>query len=183
MTDHPPTDDTVQPAPFQAPVAALKTEWPALVVALILFAFFASVLVGQDTLFYRDLYRHYMPIGQLLAPAAGSAVSVLWDPYLNGGQPWLANPNCFALYPSRVLYFLLSPLTAFNWEIFLHHLLGTLGIYFLARRLRLGPGGAATAAFVWAFSGVSISMVHLGRFLGYHTLPFGTTGMVWGLWP
>ncbi len=147
------------------------------------------MLVGQDTLFYRDLYRHYMPIGQLLAPAAGSAVSVLWDPYLNGGQPWLANPNCFALYPSRVLYFLLSPLTAFNWEIFLHHLLGTLGIYFLARRLRLGPGGAATAAFVWAFSGVSISMVHLGRFLGYHTLPFVALAAAaisrqgrWGRW-
>ncbi len=102
----------------------------------------------------------------------------MWDPYLNGGQPWLANPNCFALYPSRVLYFVLTPLAAFNWEIFLHHLLGTLGTYFLARRLRLSPAGAATAAAVWAFSGVSISIVHLGRFLGYHTLPFAALAAV-----
>ena len=178
MADNQPMEHKVEPAPAGGLASTLLWEWPGLVVGLALFGFFASVLFGQDTLFYRDLYRHYMPIGQLLAPSAGSAVSLLWDPYLNGGQPWLANPNCFALYPSRVLYFVLTPLAAFNWEIFLHHFLGTLGTYLLARRLRLSPAGAATAAAVWAFAGVSVSMVHLGRFLSYHTLPFAALAAV-----
>lgn len=189
MADNPPTDDTQERAPARALISKLLAEWPGLVVALALFGLFASVLFGQDTLFYRDLYRHYMPIGQLLSPLDGFAVSLLWDPYLNGGQPWLANPNCFALYPSRVLYFVLTPLAAFNWEIFLHHLLGTLGTYLLSRRLRLSPAGAATAAAVWAFAGVSVSMVHLGRFLSYHALPFAALAAVgicrhrpWGRW-
>jgi hypothetical protein len=130
------------------------------------------VVVGDHTLFYRDLYRQHMGTARLLH-SAELPFGLLWDPLLNGGQPLLANPNRFLLYPSRLLYPVLEPLAALNWEITLHLLLGGLGAAFLSRRLGVGAAGGTVAGVAYSIGGLSISLTnHLGRLLAYHWLPW-----------
>ncbi len=138
----------------------------------VVFLLLWPVLVGDHTLFYRDLYRQHMGTARLLH-SPELPFGLLWDPLLNGGQPLLANPNRFLLYPSRVLYPLLSPLAALNWEITLHLLFGGLGVACLARRLGIGGAGVAVAGAAYSIGGLSISLTnHLGRLLAYHWLPW-----------
>jgi hypothetical protein len=129
------------------------------------------LLVG-DTLFYRDLYRQHFGTANLIH-TGGLASGVLWDSLVNGGQPLLANPNRFLLYPTRLLYLGLSPRAGINWEIALHFLLGGFGAALLSRRVGVGTAGAAVAGIAFALGGLSVSLAnHLGRFLAYHWLPW-----------
>lgn len=150
----------------------LRRWLPLLTVAGVVFLLVWPVLVGDHTLFYRDLYRQHMGTARLLH-SGELPFGLLWDPLLNGGQPLLANPNRFLLYPSRLLYSALSPLTALNWEITLHLLLGGLGAAWLSRRLGVGGAGVAVAGVAYSIGGLSISLTnHLGRLLAYHWLPW-----------
>ncbi len=145
---------------------------PLLAVAGVVFLLLWPVVVGDYTFFYRDLYRQHMGTARLLR-SGELPFGLLWDPLLNGGQPLLANPNRFLLYPSRLLYPTLAPLSALNWEITLHLLLGGLGAAFLSRRLGAGGAGVAVAGIAYSTGGLSISLTnHLGRLLAYHWLPW-----------
>ncbi|MEJ2190639.1 MAG: hypothetical protein P8Y93_14810 [Acidobacteriota bacterium] len=152
---------------------------PPLVVVGGLLLLLWPVLFGDQTLFYRDLYRQHMGTARLLHD--GLPNGLLWDPLLNGGQPLLGNPNRFVLYPTRLLYIILQPLTGLNWEIALHLLLGGLGTVFLARRLGLAGTGSAVAGAAYALGGFSISLTnHLGRLFAYHWLPWIVLAVVAG---
>ncbi len=150
-------------------------RWWVLPLAALLGAVFLllwQVLVGDQNLFYRDLYRQHFGTARLLA-SGNFPFGLLWDPLLNGSQPLLANPNRFLLYPSRLLYLILSPATALNWEITLHLVLGGSGTIVLARRLGLSGAATGVAGVSYALGGLSISLTnHLGRLLAYHWLPW-----------
>jgi hypothetical protein len=133
---------------------------------------FWPVLFGSQTLFFRDLFQQYIGTGRVLH--SGNWVGgLLWDPFINGGQPLLGNPNRFILYPSRFLYLVLSPTSALNLEIFLHLLMGGAGAVLLARRLGASAAGSAVAGLAYSLSGLSISITnHLGRLMAYHWVPW-----------
>lgn len=145
---------------------------PLAVVCGALVVLFWPVLFGSQTLFYRDLSQQYIGTGRLLH--SGSWIGgLLWDPFLNGGQPLLGNPNRFILYPSRVLYSVLSPTSSLNLEIALHLLLGGSGSVLLARRLGISGAGSAVVGLSYSLSGLSISITnHLGRLMAYHWVPW-----------
>ena len=154
---------------------------PLLVVAGAVFLLLWPVLAGDQTLFYRDLYGQHLGTARLLHGGELPG-GLLWDPLLNGGQPLLGNPNRFLLYPTRLLYIFLAPLTALNWEIALHLLLGGLGAALFARRLGVDRIGCAVAGSAYALGGFSISLTnHLGRLLAYHWLPFIALAVYAGL--
>lgn len=142
-----------------------------LVVTLVVGLLLWPLLFGE-TLFYRDLYRQYFGTAQLIH-SGGLSSGLLWDSLVNGGQPLLANPNRFLLYPTRLLYVLMSPLSGINWEITLHFLFGGIGAVLLARRLGLSAAGSSVTGIAYAIGGLSISLGnHLGRFLAFHWLPW-----------
>ena len=85
----------------------------------------------------------------------------LWDPYLHGGQPFLADPNNVALYPSNLIYLALPGLFAFNLDIVLHVLLCAAAVYWLCRFLGLSPVASMLGGAVYAFSGYTLSLVNL----------------------
>jgi len=158
-----------------------RAALPLLVVAGAVFLLLWPVLAGDQTLFYRDLYRQHLGTARLLHGGELPG-GLLWDPVLNGGQPLLGNPNRFLLYPTRLLYVFFAPLTALNWEIALHLLLGGLGTALFARRLGVGRTGCAVAGLAYALGGLSISLTnHLGRLLAYHWLPFIALAVFAGL--
>ncbi len=158
-----------------------RAALPLLVVAGGVFLLLWPVLAGDQTLFYRDLYGQHLGTARLLHGGELPG-GLLWDPLLNGGQPLLGNPNRFLLYPTRLLYIFLAPLTALNWEIALHLLLGGLGAALFARRLGVDRIGCVVAGSAYALGGFSISLTnHLGRLLAYHWLPFIALAVYAGL--
>lgn len=153
-------------------VVRLPAALPLAVVCGALVVLLWPVLFGGQTLFYRDLFQQYIGTGRLLHSGSWFA-GLLWDPFVNGGQPLLGNPNRFILYPTRVLYSVLTPTSSLNLEIALHLLLGGAGSVLLARRLGVSGAGSAVAGLSYSLSGLSISITnHLGRLMAYHWVPW-----------
>lgn len=87
----------------------------------------------------------------------------LWDPYNNGGLPFLADTQSAVFYPPRLITIALSALSggwtyhALELEMTFHVLFYSLTMYALARRLTLAQTGSVigglVAAIVAAYSG------------------------------
>ncbi|MCC6175005.1 MAG: oligosaccharide flippase family protein [Chloroflexi bacterium] len=80
----------------------------------------------------------------------------LWNPYLLGGQPFLAAGQNGALYPLGVLFYLLPLPQAYGWFIALHLWIGALGAYWFARTLRATRLGGLVAGLTFGFCGYLI---------------------------
>src|SRR3990172_4608593 len=99
--------------------SGLKEKW----LWLLLFLgtlYFARPLFFQETFYFRDLYLHFYPQKLRWVELIRSADLPLWDRYLHGGQPFLADINNMALYPSNLLYLILPLPFVFNFDIVLH---------------------------------------------------------------
>jgi Bacterial membrane protein YfhO len=114
-----------------------------------------------ETFFFRDLHLLFYFQRLKVAESLASGHLPLWDSTLHGGQPLLANVNNTALYPGNLLFLVLPPLTAFNFEIVLHLALAGTATYVLARALDLKPPAALVAALVYEFCGPSLSALNL----------------------
>lgn len=133
--------------------------------------FFAAPLLWGRTFFLRDLYQWIFPQRRRLVELILSEGIPLWDPYINGGQPFLGEISNTALYPSAILGFVLPPVVAFNVEIVLHFLLCGLAVYLLARVVGLSRLAALVAGLVFTFCGYTLSLGNL-RILAMPYFPF-----------
>jgi len=122
--------------------------------------FFYRPLTTQ-TFFFRDLYQCYYPRKAILGAALRAGTFPLWDPFTNGGQPYLAMPTYNALHPSNVLYALLPPLVAFNWILVLHVFFCAVAAYWLGRVVGLSQRAAFVSGIAFAFAGVTLSGINL----------------------
>ncbi len=57
----------------------------------------------------------------------------IWNPYLSGGEPWLAHPNSNFLSPLFIFVLVLGTIKGTIINYFFHALIGLLGMYFLSR--------------------------------------------------
>lgn len=88
----------------------------------------------------------------------------LWNPYINAGQPGLADIQMAALYPVNLVIFFLLALTgqpftplALVGIILLHFWLAAVFTYLLVRDLAGDSFAALVAAIVYAFSGYMVT--------------------------
>jgi hypothetical protein len=128
--------------------------------ALVTLVFFWRPLTTQ-TFYFRDLYRLFFGRRAFLADALRSGVVPLWDPFLNGGQPFLAEPSNFAFHPSNVLLVLLPTVFAFNLVLVLHVFFSAVAAYWLARTLKLGAVPAFICGMVYGYCGFTLSAANL----------------------
>ena len=135
-----------------------KQLWFLLSAGLILF--YRPLFFG-DTFFFRDLHLHFFPQKVRFAELVRSGQIPLWDPYLHGGQPFLADLNNMALYPLNLIYLILPAVVAFNLDIIFHVLFCGAAAYWLARWLKISPSGAMVAGGVFAFCGYTLSLTNL----------------------
>ncbi|HML21039.1 MAG TPA: hypothetical protein PKD09_05285, partial [Aggregatilinea sp.] len=70
----------------------------------------------------------------------------LWRPLIMSGQPFAANPLNKVWYPFQWLVLLIDPIAHLNLQLWLHLLLGGMGMWAWARRTGLHPWPAALAA-------------------------------------
>lgn len=79
--------------------------------------------------------------------------SLLWDPYRNFGQPFLAVPQAQGVYPLRFLSPFFTFVSYTQMSVLLHTALSCFFAFRLARRRGLSEAGAAGVALVFGFSG------------------------------
>ena len=118
-----------------------------------------------ETFFFRDLYRLYYPKKVLLAAALKAGTFPLWDPFTNGGQPYLATPNHPALHPTNVLYAFLPTIVAFNWIPVLHVFFCAVAAYWLGRVVGLSRAAAFVTGVAYAFAGVTLSGINFSAWI------------------
>jgi hypothetical protein len=140
---------------------SLLRERPLWILIALVLAFFARPMFFHQTFFFRDLYLLAFPQRMRLIELVRTAGLPLWDTYLHGGQPFLAEPTNMALYPTALLYFLLPAVTAFNVEIVLHFVLGAAAAYALARVLGISARASLIAGAVFTFCGFTLSAANL----------------------
>nr|MDQ3328341.1 hypothetical protein [Chloroflexota bacterium] len=141
-----------------ARVSTGRLQWlPDLVAVLALFLIttlamwdliVGGTMIGQDAAVY--FYPIYEALGERLR--AGDVPG--WNPAQFGGAPFAANPQSGWMYlPAMVLFALFPVESAANAYMYLHLFGAGLGMYALARVLRLGAPGALVAAMAYAFTG------------------------------
>jgi hypothetical protein len=97
----------------------------------------------------------------------------LWNPYIFGGMPLLANVYTGALYPPNWLFAVLSPAVALNALMITTIHLSLIGTYLFARRLGMERLPALVSGIVFAFSGFSIAHLdHIHRLTAVVWLPW-----------
>ncbi|MEW6742721.1 MAG: YfhO family protein [Planctomycetota bacterium] len=89
----------------------------------------------------------------------------LWNPFMNLGQPLLANLGFPPFYPAVVLYLVLDPLRAYAVSMAIHLVLLGWSMQLFLRRRGLAAGPAWLGAVVAAFSGFALVHLHLPHFV------------------
>lgn len=112
-----------------------------------------------------DLVSFLYPRYVFAANAVRHRVLPLWDPYLFGGQPYLADVQSGILYPINLLAF--AAFRTFDYRkledlAILHYALAGVFAYVWARQLRIGRFGAFVAGIVWETSGFLVA--HFGHY-------------------
>src|SRR5918996_1259521 len=135
-----------------------KEFWILIAAGLVLF--YRPLFLGE-TFFFRDLHLHFYPQKLRFVELIRTGEFPLWDSYLHGGQPFLADLNNMALYPFNLLYLVLPSLFAFNMDIIFHVLLSAAATYWLCRFLGITPLSSLIGGGIYAFCGYSLSLTNL----------------------
>ncbi len=126
----------------------LFTRKDAVAVSLlvaVLVGMFWRVIFTSAMFFYRDVYNYTFPSARLIHDLCRQGFIPYWNPYLNYGQPVLANPNLLFFYPFTLLMVLLPIDIAFTMHFLVHFALAGIGVYVLPQKKlpdRSGPTNA-----------------------------------------
>ncbi len=128
------------------------------VIAAALVAVFWRVIFTSDMFFYRDVYNFSYPHAKFIHDMMRQGRLPYWDPYLNYGEPVLADPNFLFFYPDTLLLALLPASLAYTLHYLLHFAVAALGAYCLARRFSQSAPAALFAALSFGLSGPLLSL-------------------------
>src|SRR5688572_469758 len=123
--------------------------------------FFSDFLFTSKNFYFRDILSFHYPLRKVLIDSYARGEFPLWNPHVYLGQPMLANPNYMAFYPSNFLHTFLPFNYAFKLHLIIHPILAGLGLYFLQRRLGIGPVAAFGGSAIYQFSGTLLSFLNL----------------------
>jgi hypothetical protein len=129
----------------------------ALLLGLLIFGCFPSVIFGRETFFFRDFGFFSYPLAAYHRDAFWHGEVPLWNPYNDCGIPFLAQWNTMVFYPGSLIYLLLPMPWSLNLFCLLHFFLAGMGMFFLARSWCENGIGAAVAGLAYVFGGVLLS--------------------------
>ena len=133
----------------------------AAILALGSLLLFWKVIFTPSMLFFRDIFNYTYPCARFIQQMCRRGQLPYWNPYLNCGQPLLANPNLLFFYPYTLLNILLPIDLAYPLFYVVHFALAGIGTFLLARRWGQSRQAAFFAGFVFAFSGPLLSLGNL----------------------
>lgn len=155
----------------------MKKNTPLLVVLLLATGFLYSPVLSGNVFFQRDIYNYWRPhIDWALANLA-QGEWLGWNPAMQFGMPFLADPNFQILYPPTWLLLVVSPDIFYSFLVIGHAVLAGIGVACLLRSYRFERGALAGAAAM-ALSGPFVSMANLWHhYCGAAWIPW----VVWGV--
>jgi hypothetical protein len=168
-----------EPAPAAARrrfAAWLRLAWPILaLVAIPTIVFGGCFIFGGHLLLDGDNLIQNFPLRELVGNDIRHGISPTWDPWIWSGSPLLAGENASALYPTTLLFSVLSPGAAWVTGEILFTSSVAAGTYLF---LRLSGVSSRLAGFLGAFSFAcagavaSQSAVHIDMAEGFASLPW-----------
>lgn len=147
-----------------APRASMRRARVALGLGLAVAAFFASLLVTGRVFFLKDAQLWFYPSRLALRERLLSFDLPEWQPGLELGAPFLADPGNGVLYPPNLLLLLPAPDCV---AVFLiaHLVLAAVGAERLLQSFGVGEGARAFGALGFALGGYLVSMTWSGVYL------------------
>ncbi len=151
---------------------------------------FTPITADQASFKEGDFSGQFVAFAVYQADRLAAGEIPLWNPYNNGGLPFVADPQAAVFYPPRLLTIAASSLSggfsyaALQWEAILHVLAYSLLMYaFLRRLLQDHPGsvyGAFIGAVVAAYGGfiAGYPMLQLAILEGAIWLPLSALGIL-----
>lgn len=117
-----------------------------------------------------DACTYYLPWKLSSAAGLNDYGAWLWNPYIDGGRPVLADPVTQTLYPGQLLFFVLPPVLAWKVFVCLHWLLCFVGgVVFL--RVQNNSWFASVSG--------SLLLCLSGPLLSHHWSPIWFCGLAW----
>lgn len=103
-----------------------------------------------------DAISIFYPLKDLAANQVKSGELPLWNPHMFGGYPLYTSPTLGLLFPTSILYFLVSTPLAWTIQTMLQPFLACLFMYLFLRYLRLKKTASFFGGLVYGFGGFSI---------------------------
>jgi len=140
-----------------------------LVNGLLLFAipcvlFLPTVLRNQIP-YFMDIVTQFYPVRMFAAHLLHQGEMPLWNPTYYCGVPLLANPQWGILYPGNVLFILFPAGWSFTATLALHSVIGSWGLYLLAKHVTQNRYAAMLAALLYLLGGYTWAHYAFGAFL------------------
>ena len=139
------------------------------------------MMSGQTVVGFRDSAYLYYPLFQWIDAQWAAGQIPLWNPYCNFGMPVVGDGTSSVFYPGKLVFFcrFLSYPARYGIYLAIHIPIAGAGAYWCARKLRANRGGAALAAFSYAFGGsVLFNVTNVIYLVSAAWLPFAL-GAVW----
>jgi len=133
-----------------------------IVLALPLIFFWRTVFLGQAALPSNvtwDALANFYPIKLLVAEQFRQGLLPLWNPYILGGMPLLADVLSAPFYPLDVLYYLFPNPLAYSWLWIVYLWCAGTFTYIFLRQLCQGKVGPLIGAIVFMFNGTAIGVM------------------------
>ena len=127
--------------------------------ALLVFAMFPQVFLGEETFVARDFGFFAYPLAHFQQQCFWRGEIPFWNPYNNCGVPFLAQWNTMPLYPPALFYLALPLKWSLGMFSLLHLWWAGFGMYFLARRWTGSNFAAAFAGIAFAFNGFTLNLI------------------------
>jgi hypothetical protein len=149
---------------------------------MIVLVAFCPSLFGGKAYFEADLINFSIPAWDFIRSSLGNGHWPLWCPYILGGQPFTADPNCMVFYPLAYLYLLPSRAVGSGLFYGLHLFLALLGMHLWLKSLGFSRGACRLGAVIFGLSGFFwCEIIHPPVLTGYTWLPwwgFGLEGLL-----
>jgi hypothetical protein len=143
------------------PTESRVRRWLPLPAFLLLVLLMLPLILGSQTLFFRDVFNTHLPLKASQAEAMKQGYLPLVDLYRGGGQPALGNPNGVFLYPTTLLYLVAEPIWALNAHFWIHLLLAPGAVFLLGRAFGLSRAASWASGFCYAVGGFFLSQMNL----------------------
>jgi len=118
---------------------------------------YTPVAENQVSLVEGDFSDQFVTFGAYQYERWASGEVPLWNPYNNGGLPFIADTQAAVFYPPRLMTIAISSISGAGWtygalaiEMTFHVLFVTLAMYAFMRRLTMNKLGTRAGAFVSA---------------------------------
>jgi hypothetical protein len=123
-------------------------------------AFFWDSLFADRMPFWRDVYTGLLT----WPPFASMAMKtdewiILWNPFLGGGKPWLADPHYGFLYPLNFIYHVIPPAKALLFSVMLHMYIFGASSYALLRHWKFGIAASLFGSITMMFGTLFVSLM------------------------